>query len=240
MGNARPITTTLLATAATLTLLSRTASAQQHPRITGAVAHAGKTLFVKPGKNKILHDQNGDDAGIYAVSQNFQSTFDAYDCQAADDFTVPADSKWMVKEIDISGHYFDGLGLARNENVTVYKDKSGLPGKPVAYFNEIAGVDDGLGNFVLTLPDKGVRLKPGTYWLSVQVNMDYGVGGEWGWERTSVQDGNPAAWQNPGGGFQRGCATWGVETECLGFAPGADTDDNDNMFTLKGKAVMKE
>ena len=72
--------------------------------------------------------------------------------------------------------------------------------------------------------------KPGTYWVSVQANMDFALGGEWGWETSTVTNGSPAAWQNPGDGFGTGCTSWGVEIVCV------PVGGPDKMFALKGKA----
>ena len=41
--------------------------------------------------------------------------------------------------------------------------------------------------------------------------MTFNPNGEWGWTDRTVQSNNPAAWQNPGGGF--GCARLGCEDQ---------------------------
>src|SRR5437763_8368480 len=53
-----------------------------------------------------LYDQNSDDTGESINSQNFESSFDAYDDQAADDFLVPSSHVWAIKEVDVTGVYF--------------------------------------------------------------------------------------------------------------------------------------
>jgi hypothetical protein len=217
--------TVLLASAA-IFAMSAGASAATHP---GAVAHVTAHHIVSgvaPGSTT-LYDQNGNDNGVGLVSQNFESAFDAYDAQSADDFKVPSGHKWSIKEVDVTGVYFNGYGPARDVNVFVYKDKKGLPGKLVQECDNAPITSDNGGSFVIKIPKScKIHVKEGTYWLSVQANLDFGAGGEWGWEGNSVQTGNPYAFQNPGNGFATGCTTWG--SECLGYGP-------DFMFALKGK-----
>jgi len=57
--------------------------------------------------------------------------------------------------------------------------------------------------------------------------MDFGAGGEWGWEVQSEISGNEANWQNPGGGFGL-CPTWDTITNCIGVT-------GDFMFSVSGK-----
>jgi hypothetical protein len=214
------------------------AAAGQHPSLSNAGAGGYVHRFVHPSKDlTTLYDQNSDDAGIAIVSQNFESSFDIYDSQAADDFIVPLDvTAWRVQEVDVTGVYFNGSGPAVSENVFFFKDKKGLPGKLIAEYAGLAGTDS-FGSFAIKLPEKGRKLKPGHYWVSVQINMDFSAGGEWGWERRNTQMMDPAAWQNPGDGFATGCTTWGNEAKCLGFAPHDPTVDTgpDHMYALKGK-----
>ena len=217
----------LMGTAAVLAMVG-TASAAP------VAGHAGGKAARVKGVDRaagVLYDQHGTDSGIGIVSQNFESAFDAYDAQAADDFTVPAGQTWKVTEVDASGVYFGGYGPARDETVTFYKNKKGHPGKQKASVTA-AGSDSG-GTFAISLGKKGVKLKGGakgtTYWVSVVANMDFGVGGEWGWENQTTAVGNPAQWQNPGGGFGV-CPTWDDENVCIPDGQG------DHMFTIRGSA----
>jgi hypothetical protein len=179
---------------------------------------------------KVLYSQTKTDSGIGIVSQNFESSFDQYDAQAADDFTVPSTATtWTISEVDVAGVYFNGTGLATSENVTFYADNAGLPGKTVKAFTNVAGVDNGTGSFSMTLPT-AVKLKPGKYWVSVQANLAFSAGGEWAWENITTVVGSPAAWKNPGGGFGVGCTKYTTETTCIADGQG------DHIFVLKGKA----
>ena len=176
---------------------------------------------------KTLYDQTSNDSGIGIVSQNFESTFAAYDAAAADDFTVG--KKWKVSEVDANGVYFNGYGPATSEDVTFYSSKKNKPSKVVAQFLNVSGTDDGFGSFVITLPKKGVKLTKGTYWVSVVANCSFTGGcGEWGWENQTTSEGTAAQWQNPGGGFGV-CPKWDDENVCIPDGQG------DHMFALKGK-----
>ena len=225
--------TVLFATAAALALTAGgiASAAGSHPVASSAGSHAKAHPFISASPSLVtLYDQNGNDGGTGVSSQNFETTYDAYDDQGADDFTVPAGHTWNIKEVDVTGVYYNGSGPARSENVFFYKDKGGLPGRLKAECDGVVGKDNGTGSFVIKFKDTcTVKLKEGTYWVSVQANMDFGVGGQWGWEVNSVQNQNLSAWQNygPGNGFAV-CPTWGTTEACIGFGP-------DFMFALKGK-----
>jgi hypothetical protein len=177
----------------------------------------------------VLYNQTANDSGIAIVSQNFESEFDAYDAQAADDFTVPAGSRWVVGEIDVVGVYFNGAGLARDENITIYKNRNNRPGS-VVFSRTIAGADNGTGSLNAIIVGPKPRLVAGKYWVSVQANMDFLVGGEWGWENQTTVEGTRAVWQNPGNGFATGCTTYTTESTCIPDGQG------DHMFVIKGQA----
>src|SRR5262249_51187394 len=154
---------------------------------------------------------NSGDSGIGIVSQNFETSFDAYDSQSADDVAVPANTIWKVKQLLVTGVYFNGPGPAVSENVTFYRNKRGLPGTLLKQYTGLVGTDNGTGSFTIKLPTNA-RLSGGTtgksYWVSVQVNMDFNTGGEWAWESSTNAPGNPDVWQNPGDGFGTGCTTY--------------------------------
>ena len=219
-----------LAAAAALAL--STAGTAYAAKAAPVAVHVGNGVkvqqFVSNTSSAVLYDQTASDSGNGIVSQNFESTFDAYDNQAADDFVVPAGKSWTIKEIDVPGAYFNGVGPAVSQNVTIYSDKKGLPGKVVATFADVAGADNGTGSFKIKLPKK-VKLTAGTYWVSVQANMDFAVGGEWAWENQTTTEGKGAAWQNPGDGFGSGCTKYAAESKCIPDSPG------DHMFKLIGK-----
>ena len=205
----------VLATAAILAcgLASAAPTAAGHGKVVAPMATAAGTIY----------SQNGTDSGIGIVSQNFESSFDIYDARAADDFKV---TKATASEVDVTGVYFNGAGLAVSENVTYYKTKKGLPGKLIKDYPGLSGTDSGTGSFTIKHPKTALK---GQVWASVQANMDFSVGGEWGWENQTTVVGSPAAWINPGDGFATGCTKYTAETTCIPDGQG------DHMFTVKGK-----
>jgi hypothetical protein len=176
-----------------------------------------------------LYSQNDNDSGNGIVSQNFEASLAAYDAAGADDFTTTGNG-WKIKQVTVTGVYFNGYGPATSETVTFYKDAGGLPGA-IGKSKTKAGTDSA-GSFVIGLGKKGVKLPNGHFWVSVVANMDFSTGGEWGWEARTVQNGSPAAWQNPGGGFGIGCTTWANMQSCIGISGAPDF-----MFALSGKQL---
>lgn len=227
--------TLLLAAAAALALSASGISSAAGPAL--AASSAGHASKAKPFRLNdglaTLYDQNSNDSGVGIVSQNFEASFDAYDSQGADDFSVPVGSCWKIKAVDVTGVYFNGPGPAPSVHVTFYKQKGGAPNELaiIADFPAIVPTDVG-GSFAIALPT-GVKAKSGKkYWVSVQANMDFALGGEWGWETTNTLSGIGAKWKNPGGGFGTGCSTYGDMVSCIG----ALGQGPDYMFALRGKS----
>jgi hypothetical protein len=114
-------------------------------------------------------------------------------------------------------------------NVTFYKSKNGHPGKIIKQETNVS-VEDNSGSFGIELPTP-VPLPGGNhYWVSVQANMDFDVGGQWGWETTTTSNGDDAQWQNPGGGWGE-CPKWTSITVCWHAGPGL-------MFQLEGDPLL--
>jgi hypothetical protein len=225
--------TALLAGTAALALSAVSASASSPVALTskGSGHFARHTVHSTPGGRITLVDQNSNDTGIAVVSQNFDTSSSQYDSQGADDFTVPKGVTWVIKEVAVTGTYFNGSGPATSENILIYADDRGLPGKLLAEVDDLKG-EDNLGSFSIDLGKKSIKLVHGKYWLSVVANLGgIGNGGQWGWETNAVQNGKyPAAWQNEGGGFGV-CPTWGVMQNCIGsYGEGPDF-----MFELRGR-----
>jgi hypothetical protein len=218
--------TALLISAAALAISAGSAFAAQSPVLTsrGFDVHATRLTIPNAGL-ATLYAQNDHDGGVAVVSQMFQSSFPTYNPQGADDFVVPSGSVWKVKEVDVTGAYFNGVGPAASENVYFYREgKDQLPGKQIRAIMSVVGADNG-GSFVIKIPT--VRLKAGAYWVSVQANCNFNSCGEWGWEVRSLQSNNLAAWRDPSPGGL-GCGqTWQTMESCLNEGP-------DLMFALKG------
>lgn len=157
------------------------------------------------------------DTGTALTSQNFEASFDQYDGEIADDVKV-GKKGCKIKSIDVVGQYYNGFGPADSITLTFYKNKKGMPGSVVS--TKTVNATDSAGSF--NAKYKG-KLKKGTYWMSAVVNMDFAVGGQWGFENTSNSIGAAGMFQNPGDGFATGCTTWGDAQACFaGTAPGTD------------------
>jgi hypothetical protein len=226
------LSASLVAALATCGLLVGGAAAGSAPGLThvGAARTAPTLHGVQaPHPSGVLYDQNNDDNGVGVVSQNFEADLDAYDSQLADDFVVPdTGHPWQITGVTVTGVYFNGLGPAASETVTFYRDANGVPGE-VENTQTVVGADSN-GSF--TIPLDKFALPAGHWWVSVQANMDFSSGGEWGWETRNGQNGTAAVFQNPGDGFATGCTSWTTMTTCIPAGEGPDL-----MFSLSGSVL---
>lgn len=204
-------------------------------------AGASAPLAPEPGHPlMVLYDQTDSSPGVGALTMNFLDPgFDIYDTEAADDFTVPPGQVWLVQAVDAHYKWVAGvlpgpLATDGTMNVTIYRGArpDGLPGVAVARYVDIpVDVSTNNGYVAITLPSPA-RLRAGTYWVSIQLNLTYlDYFGYWTWSARSSQSGRPAAWRNPSGGWDANCLRWSPSSGCLyGSGPG------DHVFTLRGTA----
>ena len=178
----------------------------------------------------VFYDQMNNANGGAVVSQNFELANNIYDAQGADDFVVPPSQNWQIQQVKVSGRYFNGPGPAASANVLFYFDGAGFPGAVISggTFND-RPISDDAGNLTISVP-LGFVLTAGTYWVSVQANIDFDPNGEWAWSDRTVTSNSPAAWQNPGGGFATSCLTYGSR----GANCGIDPDAPDQLFQILG------
>ena len=181
----------------------------------------------------VLYDQTNTAGSGGVVSQNFEMVNNSYDAQAADDFVVPVMQNWLVQQVKVGGIYFNGPGPAASVNVTFYFDSANFPGAVVSggTFNNLS-MSDTAGSFTIPLPTSLV-LTAGTYWVSVQANIDFNPFGEWAWSDRTAGSNSPAVWQNPGGGFATSCTTYGRRGANCGIDPAAP----DQIFQILGCTV---
>lgn len=180
------------------------------------------------GSSTLIYDQT--------ASQTTQGTLAIYDLdeepvwvvQAADDFTVPPGEAWTVDRVIANGFYV-GLGNpATSVRVFFYEDDNGQPGDELVSFMDLAPSNDDAGVLTFDLPQT-VDLGSGTYWLSVQPEMDFFADGRWFWFQNSEQAGNEAHWRNPEDSYGTGCTDWDTFSNC-GFV------NPDSSFQLFGEA----
>ena len=207
-------------------------STVRHPQQFAAGVIQGAVVLPGPKVPQIILYDQTDFQGVNAFnSQDFETFYDQYDDQAADDFVVTG-AGWTVTTVTTPGVYFNGPGPAPSLHITFYDDDGfGLPGSPVCDYPVVTTFTGAAtGSFTATLSPV-CSLTPGTKWVSVVANMDFLAGGQWGWAMRTVFSGNPAAWQNPGGGFGSPCDTWGSRA----FLCATDTNDEpDQVFRLDG------
>lgn len=158
--------------------------------------------------------QNDNDNGVGVISQNFERDFDSFDSRGADDFTLT--HSCTVRKVQVNGAYFTGVGPAVSVHVTFYRDNDGTPGPRFANQNDLDYSDpSGVGNFHIPLAS-AVTFPAGTYWVAVRANIEFRVGGEWGWNTNNTVRGSKAQWKNHGDGFGTGCASFTKVETCLG------------------------
>lgn len=178
----------------------------------------------------VLWDQNNNQGVSSIVSQNFETALDAYDSQGADNFSIPANTDWGIQQVVVSGVYFNGPGPGNSFNVCFYTDNGGLPNNTAVACKNNQGFTASGSTFTINLtpPVKIPRSAPDNLWISVQQNLDFTPGGEWGWTDRTVANGAPAAWRNPPDGFGTGCSNWSNMNACIGV------NDPDFAFALLG------
>src|SRR6476620_11204333 len=106
--------TVLLASAAVLALSGSAYAGAAHPALSGKATSYGYHAQLPVRGAGVIYTQRDNDNGIGIVSQNFESTFNGYDSQGADDFNVKKKAK--VAQVDADGVYFNGAGPADSYN----------------------------------------------------------------------------------------------------------------------------
>ena len=178
----------------------------------------------------LLYDQTDSPGTNSTVSQNFETVNDAFDNQGADDFAVPALQTWTVQQVKVNGVYFNGPGPAASFNLIFYNDVAGFPGAAVSTQPAVPYTQVG-STFIMFLTSN-VVLVQGTYWVSVQANMNFTPFGEWGWTDRTVTSNSAAVWQNPGGGFGTPCTAYGRRGASCGIDPTAPDLHLGHMIVL--------
>lgn len=174
------------------------------------------------GGQVILYDQLDNQGANAVASQEFEPANAAFDNQSADDFVIPAsDGAWTIETVVAPGVYFNGTGPTPLVNVFFYADNAGLPGTELLAYEGLTTFSDIDGSLTIDLSASPAVLTDGTYWVSVQADMDFTPGGQWGWTERTVVSNSASAWRNPGDGFDTGCTDWSerVATCAVGVDP---------------------
>ena len=198
--------TMLLAGAAALALCASGAAQATQPNAAGVRGTAQPNHHPAPPGLTKLYDQNIADGGYGFFSQTL-SSYPQYDEYLADDFQVPAGHTWKIKEVDVTGFYYNGPGPASSVNVLFWKGGKLPTGTARTECDNItpqSGLDTGV--FVIKLPKTcAVKLKAGTkavrYWVTVQANMQgFNTSGYWAWTTNTSIAGKMGAVYDYGGG----------------------------------------
>lgn len=183
----------------------------------------------------VLYDQTGT-PGLNAItSQDFEAVNDIFDSQGADDFKVPSTVSWSVTKVFVPGVYYNctACGPTPTVDVWFYQNSrpTSLPGTQIYSALGVVPTIDDSGSLTIDLPTPAV-LCGGTWWVSVQANMDFATGGQWGWATSMGVLNSESAWQNLGNGFATGCDTsWHQRvTDCVV----GDSTELDFSFRLEG------
>ena len=150
----------------------------------------------------------------------------------ADDFVVPTGDTFFINEVQVEGLYTVGSGPADSIDVIVYQDNgSDLPGAVACTYNGLPYTVTGGDNFVVTLPTS-CDLAAGKYWLQVRPQMQFFTAGVWNWRTTSIQYGEPFAFQDPDTlVLGSTCLAWDTHGDCnLGFEGTTES----NCFSISG------
>lgn len=175
----------------------------------------------------VLYSQLDNPSGTL-TSQEFEAALSTFDAMTADDFLVTGGA-WTIDELFVPG----SSPIAANGgavDVAFYFDAAGLPGALHTALANQPFTENGTGDLTVMLSSP-VVLAPGTWWLSVVVDMDFNSGSQWFWESRTVQTGSAAAWQNPSDGFGTGCTSWTSKPSCAGLTQGTP----DQVFEIRGR-----
>lgn len=149
------------------------------------------------------------------ASQDFESSFDAYDINTIDNFTVTAPTP--ITQVEAVIGFWNGGSVATPTGWRVeFYNTAAAAGANLtgnaAHF-QIAGNlspaafgTDGLGGttYKVTIPVTGVTLPAGSYYVGVMGVMPFTGGGQVGIMNSTLGDGGNAYQANPGGGFGSG------------------------------------
>jgi hypothetical protein len=210
----------IIATSAVLAVLVGVADSSQAGQRSRPQVGASGRAQVLQATDESCYTQLDQQEVVAIPSQRMEPEFSIYNTRAVDDFAVAAPCR--VQSVDVVGTFYDGLGPITSAEIVVYADKGARPGAVIARRTAAAPGNQDMGSFRIALP-RSVPLAPGTYWLSVRVDMDFATGGQWGWLTSSLQHGVAARWKNPGDGFGTGCTAYRKMQRCVASVdPGPD------------------
>lgn len=157
---------------------------------------------------EVLLDNIGDGTttGTTHAAQDFETAYDAYDCAVIDDFELASDG-WTIESIEALVGFWNGPGGEDIDdptgfNLGIFSDSALIATTLIGDVAHIANVQYDTGNVATGLVqfDVSIELDAGTYWVSVQPILSYGVAGQSGIMSTMLGNLNGVQ-GNPNGGF---------------------------------------
>ena len=99
--------------------------------------------------------------------------------ETADDFTVPAGAYWSIDSVFTVGSFSATTGGSFDSViVTFYNDNSGVPGT-VRATDTVALPTTQTTTSLAVVLNQTITLGPGTYWITVNVVMNFTMNGQW-------------------------------------------------------------
>lgn len=180
---------------------------------------AVQPVFTVPNGSSTLYDQTDNASLSSTTAQNFSSSYDSYDNEAADDFVVPAGG-WNISALNLATTTQPGFTGATTATVNIYPDAAGVPAVAPSCSYASAPTVVAATTSAITLPTS-CSLGAGTYWVGVSFNLNFVPDGQIFWTNRTVGSFSDAVWRNPGDAFGTGCVNWGTLPVC-GVGGGAD------------------
>jgi hypothetical protein len=183
----------------------------------GTCAAASAATFRYPagprGAGAVLYDQSGTPASG-TQSQTFESSYDAYDSAAADDFAITDANGWTVSAFNFQVQAEGASPASATFDINVYADAGGSPAQtPTCSYSALPGTFTADNTGVSVALSTPCTLPAGTYWVSETANL-VSISTLL-WSEAALQDrGADAVWRNPNGGFGSGCADWTPLASC--------------------------
>jgi hypothetical protein len=186
--------------------------------------------------DQIGPDGSGQSTANINASQDFEASFDIYDCMVTDDFTVGsaanvtgveavmgiynATPNWSA----VTGFHVEiySTGTAAATNLTGDVFSQLVPAGSATIDQSWVGGTFGISK--ITIIGLNVNLAAGTYWIGVSGAMDFTPNGQIGVATSTFGGGGANSLQsNPGGGF--------------GIPGNQQTIPNDSAFRVSGQLV---
>jgi hypothetical protein len=184
------------------------------------------------GGSSVLYDQSGV-ADAIVPAQDYQSTYDAFDSEAADDFVVTDPAGWTVSGVNFQVSYTTPPS-GDNYDVSIYEDASGSPGTPSCEYASVSGVLDASETELSIALPAPCELAPGRYWVAFSSNLNFPPYAYWMAGQGAAVD-DIANWRNAGDGDGTGCTDWSPMSSCV--TPGSMTigsGDSNLLFQIIG------